>query len=184
MPNRARSHQPTARDTERPIRRGRLRWVAGARRGAVGGDIAMCGEVASRRTAVSLAGRPVAHRAQGLRDRAVLRGGPDVLIRGVRHDDAALLVDGFDRLSGVGNAAVTCPNARIIAGYGAPVGRRRHCAPPSRTGRCGLGPAGPVGEVPPAGPDRRRGCGRRRRRRGWSPSFETVLGLIKSTPGV
>lgn len=54
-------------------------------------------ELASRRAAVP-AGRPVAHRAQRLRDRAVLRDGSEVLIRPVRPDDATLLADGFDRL--------------------------------------------------------------------------------------
>lgn len=58
----------------------------------------MSTRLSSRRT-VAHAGRPVGHRLRRAGERAVLRDGSDALIRPVRHDDAALLAGGFDRLS-------------------------------------------------------------------------------------
>jgi len=57
----------------------------------------MSTRLASRRT-VAHTGRPASHRSRQAGERAMLRGGSDVLIRPVRHDDAVLLADGFDRL--------------------------------------------------------------------------------------
>ena len=50
----------------------------------------MSTRLSSRRT-VAHVGRPVGHRLRRAGERAVLRDGSDVLIRPVRHDDAALL---------------------------------------------------------------------------------------------
>jgi hypothetical protein len=57
----------------------------------------MSTRLASSRT-VAHTGRPTGHRSRRAGERVMLRDGSDVLIRPVRHDDAVLLVDGFDRL--------------------------------------------------------------------------------------
>ncbi len=93
----ARTHQQTARDTARATRRWRLRWRLVHRAGPVDRDAGMSTRLANRRTAAPT-GRPADHRLRQVGERVKLRDGLDVLIRPVRHDDAALLVDGFDRL--------------------------------------------------------------------------------------
>jgi RimJ/RimL family protein N-acetyltransferase len=57
----------------------------------------MSTRLASRRT-VAHTGRPASHWSRQAGERAMLRDESDVLIRPVRHDDAVLLADGFDRL--------------------------------------------------------------------------------------